>query len=84
LRFTKAACCAANGVPCGAAEAERTRSFQERCLPVLVGDVTMVLLKDAWMNDEPKWNVLPLALLELLALPAACQSSADSESSPFI
>ncbi len=69
LAALTAACCAANGVPLREPrKPSEPELFQLSVLPCWSVMVTMVLLNVAWMIDETEWNVLALALLELLGL----------------
>src|SRR5215467_11438694 len=65
-----AACCAANGVPLrDPRKPSDPELFHDRTLPFMSEMVTMVLLKDAWMNATPCGTCLRSFFLKVFFLP---------------
>ena len=69
LAAPTAACCAANGVPLREPrKPSEPELFQRERVARLVGDGDDGVVERRLNEDEAKWNVLALALLELLVL----------------
>src|SRR6516164_620318 len=65
-----AACCAAKGVPLrDPRNPNDPELFHDRTLPFMSEMVTMVLLKDAWMNATPCGTCLRSFFLKVFFLP---------------
>src|SRR3984893_9693120 len=60
------------GSVAGAAEAERAGGLPRERVADLVGDGDDGVVERSLDEDETEWNVLPLALLELLVLAGLC------------